>query len=175
MARSARTGIEGQVRRVLAASWLLALTLGCHRAADAPRDSSAGQGPATDRPAAATPASSTAPATATPQGRVYDETTTSITAKVGERFTVALSGSTSRPFEWKLGSPPAAGVLALVEHGYAEKAPVGCQGCGGGEGAFTFAFEASGKGGATVRIVYARVAPADSPPTKEITIQVRVE
>ncbi len=161
MARSARTGIELRAFAVAP----LALALACQRGAgELRRDGS---------PGGARPAVSSTPSA--PQARVYDEATTAITAKVGERFTVALGGSTARPFEWRLASTPDAAVLVLVDRGYAETPAPGCEGCGGGDGAFTFTFEASGRGATSVRFVYGHVAPDDSKAAKDVTIAVRVE
>lgn len=155
----------------------------CQRPLDEPAPTGAAR-PSVPSATAAAPAASSsrvdAPSTppsassAAPHGRVFDEATSSIAVKVGERFTVALPGSTSRPFEWKLGPAPDAAVVVIAEQGYAETPPPGCDGCGGYSGAFTFSFTATRAGTTQLRFVYARVAPPGAPPTKELTIAVRV-
>jgi predicted secreted protein len=120
-----------------------------------------------DPASSATPASSGAP-------KVYDQSTTSIDAKVGDKFTVALPGSTSTPFEWKLDQPGDTVVITMTDKGNSETPPPGCQNCTGYKGTFNFNFTANAAGTTKLHFVYARVAPPGSAPTKDATITVNV-
>lgn len=99
--------------------------------------------PATSAPApAATPPS--APAASGP--RTYPESTTSIEAKVGEKFSVALPANITVPYKWRLEPAPDPKVLAVGEETYISEPPAGCQGCAGYGGTRLFAFTAAGAG-----------------------------
>jgi predicted secreted protein len=137
---------------------------------EAPAKSGAG-----DSTTSASSAASSTPAPAssgTP--KVYDQTATSIDAKVGDKFIVTLPGSTSTPFEWKLDQPGDAVVVTMTDKGNAETPPPGCQGCTGYKGTFNFTFSANASGNTKLHFVYARVAPPGSAPTKDATIDVHV-
>jgi len=159
------------------------LVFACNRSQDeparaTPQDSATvattASAPPHDSATAATTVS--APPAPTPRSpvKVYGSETTSIAAKPGERFVVALPGSTAIPYEWKLEGAPDVGILALTEEGNTESPPTGCDGCGGYAGAFTFTFDVKGAGTARLHFVYRRVAPPGSAKTKDVTIEVHV-
>jgi predicted secreted protein len=126
------------------------------------------------RPGDSTAVAPSSSAAAVGSPRVYDPSSSSIEAKVGETFTIALPGSTSTPFEWRLDSVGESAVVRLTGEATTESPPSGCAGCTGYRGAFTFTFTASAAGTTKVRFAYASVAPPGSAPSKVVTFEVHV-
>lgn len=137
----------------------------------------------TSEPASANPPSSGAvlpgnapnagPAAA-PGSRIYDETAQIIEAHPADGFTVALKGNATTPFEWRLDPNPDAAVVAPSGHTYTDTPPPGCTGCTGYGGTDSFSFVAKGAGETDLHFVYARVTKGDAPPSRTLTIHVRV-
>jgi predicted secreted protein len=122
-------------------------------------------------PSEAAAAPSVASATA-PSARIYDDSTRSIKATVGERFTINLPANIATPYKWIVASPE--GIVALAERHYQEKPPEGCAGCVGYPGTDRLTFEAKEAGSASLLLRYAPLRSKSDPPERELTIQVTV-
>jgi predicted secreted protein len=124
---------------------------------------------APDSASAAPPAPSSAPAATE---RTYAEGTKTITAKVGERFSIALPSNITIPMKWRIEPPPDAKLLALVEEKHHDEPPPGCDGCTGYGGTRLFHFEAKGAGKSTLHFALKPLTNPGAKAEKEVTIEV---
>ncbi|HEY3496594.1 MAG TPA: protease inhibitor I42 family protein [Polyangiaceae bacterium] len=153
--------------------------------ASSPATPPAGDAP----PPAAPPASEVAPAPAptdTPPGapapvggaapagseRTYAEGTKSISAKVGERFAVALPSNITIPMKWRLDPAPDAKLLALTQEQHTDAPPKGCDGCTGYGGTRLFTFEAKGAGKTSLHFALKPLTNPGGASQKDVTIDV---
>ncbi len=131
-------------------------------------------GPSAAGPA---PAAQVAPAAALPEAtalKTYDGAETSaIDAVPGERFVVALAANITTPFKWTLSGQDES-VARLLEDGYTDAPPAGCEGCVGYGGTASFTFEAVGVGDTTLDFTYRGLGQSDGPAQRETHIVVRV-
>jgi predicted secreted protein len=118
--------------------------------------------------AAPGPAASSGPA-------VYDQTTTAISAKVGDHFTVALPGNVSTGYVWRLEPKPDGSIVVAADATYATDPHVGSPVCAGCPGTFSFALTANAAGSATLHFVdIPPGGPRPGAPSKEISIALTV-
>jgi len=118
----------------------------------------------------ATPSSAAAPSGAA--SKTYDDTTRSIDASVGDRFTLNLPANVTTPYKWV--AAPSEPALVLAERHYEDKPPAGCQGCVGYPGTDRLTFEAKQAGTTTLVLRYAPLRGKE-PGERELSIKVTVK
>lgn len=134
--------------------------------------------PALPSPPDAAPASETppgVPASAAPTAsgeRTYTEGTKNVSAKVGERFSVALPSNITIPMKWRLDPAPDAKLLALTGEQHFDAPPKGCDGCTGYGGTRVFGFEARGAGKTTLHFALKPLTNPAGASQKDVTIEV---
>lgn len=160
---------------------LLLLPLGCKTAPEtAPPGASAPTTAAAPIPAApaSTPATppGAAPSGAAPSAgpRVYPDSTTNVSARVGEAFSIALPANVTVPYRWRLEPAPDAHVLVTGGEQYVEQPPAGCPSCVGYGGTRLFAFTAAGPGSVTLHFALLPLS-GQGEPAKTATIEVEVK
>jgi predicted secreted protein len=163
---------------------LLPLALGCKTAPEPSpaQASSPSPGPASDAPppspgpAEPVPAASagSAPGTAASGERTYAEGTTAITAKVGERFLVALPANVTVPMKWHIDPPPDAKLLETGEEKYFDEPPKGCEGCTGYGGTRVFSFVAKAAGSTALSFALRPLGDPEGAARKQVKIEVTV-
>ncbi len=104
--------------------------------------------------------------------KAYDDSTRTIDAKLGERFTVNLPANVTTPYKWVVASPEE--VVALVERHYDDSSPAKCDGCVGRGGTDRLTFEAKHEGSATLLLKYAPLRSKSEPAQREVSISVTV-
>jgi predicted secreted protein len=120
----------------------------------------------------ATAASNDAPQTAGP--RIYGEKTKSVSAKLGEHFSIALESNVTLPFKWRLEPPDAAVVTLVEEEKHRDTPPPGCGDCVGYGGTKVFVFEAKAKGTASLHFALKPLTDPAGKSQKEVTVAVSV-
>lgn len=125
-------------------------------------------------PSAATPAPSAAPSdppvgASTP---AYTDSTKNISAKVGDRFAVALPSNITIPMKWRLEPAPDGKLLTLTEEKHFDQPPPGCDGCTGYGGTRLFSFEAKGAGKQTLKFALRPLTDPKGKAQKEVSIDV---
>jgi predicted secreted protein len=113
------------------------------------------------------PASSAAPL------RTYDMSTTSIDAKVGEAFNIAVSSNITVPMKWRF-DPIDEKILAGGDDKYVQDPPPDCPACMGYGGTRIFSFAATGPGSVKLHFTYRPLNDAQGPVQKELNIAVTV-
>ena len=144
--------------------------------------------PETAPPGASAPVATTAPAaqapppaaSAGPPGaagttRVYAESSASIQASVGEKFSVALPANITVPMKWRLEPPPDAKLLALGGERYVDQPPADCSGCTGYGGTRIFDFAATGSGNVKLHFALRPLSDPQGTAQKEVSIDVTVK
>jgi predicted secreted protein len=126
---------------------------------------------ASTAPSAPVSAPATSSASAPGEAKSYDDSTKSVTAKVGERFTLNLPANITTPYKWIVASPETN--VALTERHYQEKPPEGCVGCVGYPGTDRLTFEAKQPGETKLVLRYAPLR-SQEPAERELTIAVTV-
>jgi predicted secreted protein len=106
--------------------------------------------------------------------KAYSESTKSISAKVGERFTVALPSNITIPMKWRLEPTPDGKVLTLTDEKHFDQPPAGCDGCVGYGGTRIFGFEAKGAGKQTLKFTLRPLTDPKGTAQKEVAIDVAV-
>ena len=104
--------------------------------------------------------------------RTYAEGTKSISAKVGERFAVALPANITIPMKWRIEPAPDAKVLTLTQEQHADAPPKGCDGCTGYGGTRLFTFEAKGAGKTSLHFALKPLTNPSGASQKDVTIEV---
>jgi predicted secreted protein len=119
----------------------------------------------------------TAPSTAAPVAaggpKLYGETTKTISAKVGERFVVALPSNITVPFKWRL-DPPDVKLVALLDEKHVDEPPAGCGDCVGYGGTRLYTFETKGSGSASLHFALKPLTDPAGPSQKDVTVAVTV-
>lgn len=151
------------------------LVAGCRKApepppAPIPKALPEQQASQTDEPAPAEP--SGAPAAQVP--RVYDEKTTQISARVGERFEVALPGNITTPLKWSLDPASMSDLATLSEQSYSDAPPKECAGCVGYPGTAHFVLDAAQEGTTTLRFAYRKLGQSSGQAKRELSINLTV-
>ena len=166
--------------RELGLTWLLMVaalpSLGCKASPEpAPAEASAPSTAAPPEPNIPGATNELSPATAErgSTSRAYGEGTKSITARAGERFSVALESNVTLPFKWRLQTPDAK-VLALVEEKQHDAPPDGCSDCVGTAGTKVFTFEAKTSGAATLHFSLKPLAEPAGQSQRDVIVQVTV-
>jgi predicted secreted protein len=132
--------------------------------------------PAPEAPGAApgpSEASSTAAPVAAGGPKVYGETTKTISAKVGERFVVALPSNITVPFKWRL-DPPDVKLFALLDEKHVDEPPAGCGDCVGYGGTRLYTFETKGSGSASLHFALKPLTDPAGASQKNVTVAVTV-
>jgi predicted secreted protein len=160
-----------------------ALALGCKAAPEpSPAEASSPLPTANEAPppppgpaeTGAAPAPSAPPAGVPGAERTYAEGTKAITAKVGERFAIALPANVTIPMKWRIDPPPDVKLLAAGEEKYFEEPPKGCDGCTGYGGTRVFPFEAKAAGTTTLHFALRPLSDPKGKAHKEASIDVTV-
>jgi predicted secreted protein len=135
--------------------------------------------PAAPPTASATGNSVAPPTAATPPAaagaRTYPDSTKSIQAKAGEKFSVALPANITVPYKWRLEPAPDAKVIAVGEESYIAEPPKDCQGCVGYGGTRIFSFTAAGAGKAELHFALRPLNEPKGAAQKEARISVEVK
>lgn len=162
----------------------LSLTLVCVAATGA---AACKTSPETAPPGASAPIAATSPLpgpTTAPGGdaalpangaHTYSDTTTNISAAVGESFVVALPANVTVPMKWRLEPPPDPKLLTTGDEKYVEQPPAGCPGCTGYGGTRLFSFAAAGAGKGTLHFALRPLTDPHGPAQKEVSIAVEVK
>ena len=106
--------------------------------------------------------------------RIYDETVQTIEAHPNEGFVIALKANVTTPMEWRIEPAPDSGVVVLSGRNYTDSPPPGCSGCTGYGGTDSFSFAAKGSGETDLRFAYGPLGKKDAPPSRTVTVHVRV-
>ncbi len=106
--------------------------------------------------------------------RVYDEQTQGISARVGERFGVALPGNITTPLKWSLDSASMSDLVTLSAQSYSDAPPPGCTGCLGYPGTAHFVFDAAQEGTTTLRFAYRKLGQTSGQAKRELSIHLTV-
>jgi predicted secreted protein len=159
--------------KALLSTVLVVACSACNATTPEPAKSEANVAPASS---GATPLTSSSAPSAAAAGapRIYPQTTTTIDARAGDKFTVALPGNVSTPYEWRFDESPDKAVVSMKDKAYVDAPPANCQGCDGYKGTYTFTFTANAAGNAKLHFSYASVVPPGSPAEKQVSIDVRV-
>jgi predicted secreted protein len=107
--------------------------------------------------------------------RVFDQTTTSISAAPGEQVVVVLPGNASTPYAWKAAPPPDAAVVTVSDPKYTDAPPPGCAGCVGYKGTYAFTLTAKAAGKTKATFAYGSIVQKSAPPDKTVAIDVTVQ
>lgn len=106
--------------------------------------------------------------------RTYGDSTTSISAAVGESFVVALPANVTLPMKWRLEPPPEPKLLTVGDEKYVEQPPADCPGCTGYGGTRLFSFSAAGPGKGTLHFALRPLTDPHGAAQKELSIAVEV-
>ena len=123
------------------------------------------------------PASSVSPAGAAAD-KVYDQTTTAITATVGDNFFVVVPGNATTSFAWRADPKPDESVLSVGRSipKYTPQPPPGCDaGCVGYGGTYAFGVTANAAGTAKLQLVKVHIGRAPGTPVQQVSIVVTVK
>ena len=124
-------------------------------------------------PTAPAPSASSAPVSG---DKVYDQTTTSIDARVGDHFSVVVPGNATTSYTWRVDPKPDASVLTVADPKYTPAPPPGCNGqCVGYGGTYAFAATANAAGTAKLHLVKVHIGRTPGAPVQEVTIAVTVK
>jgi predicted secreted protein len=145
--------------------------------------SSAGATAPSAAPSASAPtaASATAPDASAPSvgatgDKVYDQTTTAISAAVGDHFAVVVPGNATTSYTWRADPKPDGTVITVADPKYTPQPPPGCgPGCVGYGGTYSFAVTANAAGTGKVHLVKVHVGRAPGTPVQEVSIAVTVK
>jgi predicted secreted protein len=107
--------------------------------------------------------------------RTYPDSTTSISAAVGETFAVALPANVTVPMKWRLEPPPEPKLLAVGEEKYVEQPPADCAGCVGYGGTRLFAFTGAGAGKGTLHFALRPLSEPHGAAQKEVSIAFEIK
>jgi len=164
---------------IFAALLVMPLGAGCTKAANPEPVQPSASVTVSDAPSAPPSVTSSPPTAASsasaPAGaatKTYDDTTRSIDASVGERFTLNLPANVTTPYKWV--AAPAEPALVLAERHYEDKPPADCQGCVGYPGTDRLTFEAKQAGTTTLVLRYAPLRGKE-PAERELSIKVTVK
>lgn len=104
--------------------------------------------------------------------KTYTESTKSISAKVGERFSVAVPSNITIPMKWRLEPVPDGKVLSLTDEKHFDQPPAGCADCVGYGGTRIFSFEAKAAGKHTLKFALRPLTDPKGTAQKEVGIDV---
>jgi predicted secreted protein len=107
---------------------------------------------------------------------VYDQTTTTVDAKVGDHFSVVVPGNATSSYTWRAASDVDATVLAVGAPEYTPQPPPGCDGrCVGYGGTYRFPVMAKAAGSAKLHLVKVHVGRVPGAPVQEVSMTVTVK
>ncbi len=132
--------------------------------------------PGPTAPPGADPPSSDAAAIRAANGtRTYADSTTTISAAVGESFVVALPANVTVPMKWRLEPPPEPKLLRTGDEKYVEHPPADCPRCTGYGGTRLFNFTAAGAGKLTLHFALRPLTDPHGAAQKEVSISVEIK
>ncbi len=132
---------------------------------------------ASEQPSEPSPAESSGPAPATARAaapRVYDEKTVEISARVGERFEVALPGNITTPLKWNLDTASMSDLVTLSSQSYSDAPPADCAGCVGYPGTAHFVLDAAQEGSTTLLFAYRKLGQTSGQAKRDVKIKLTV-
>ena len=160
---------------VVTTGMLVFVTVSCTRAANqdsVPPSKSDGGGASVAPSALAADSGTSGARAAALDAKTFDDSTRTIEAKVGDRFTINLPANITTPYKWVVASPET--LVVLTDRHYDDTASAKCDGCAGRSGTDRLTFEAKHDGTATLVLKYAPLRSKSDPPERELSIQVTI-